>query len=184
MLGVDLDKKLSWEKQTEKINTKPYVPPATLQTIYETLVQSYFDYCSPSWDNCGKELQDRQDSKITRPGLSLEPVRILDPHNVRRSRQKSILMYRILNDHTAPNLNDLSRKKNNVASQKTYNLRNSETNLALAKPKTRFLKRNFWFISDAILCNNLSQELKRAETISSFGRKIKQIYYSCRWVVL
>ena len=92
-------------------------------------------------------------------------------------------MYRILNDHTAPNLNDLSRKKNNVASQKTYNNRNSETDLALAKPKTEFLKRNFWFI-DAILCNNLSQELKRAETISSFRRKIEQIYYTCRWVVL
>ena len=38
---------------------KPFVPPVTLQTSYKTLVQPYFDYCSPLWDNCGKVLQDK-----------------------------------------------------------------------------------------------------------------------------
>jgi hypothetical protein len=38
---------------------KPYVPSATLQTVYKTLVQPYFDYCFPLWDNCGKVLQDK-----------------------------------------------------------------------------------------------------------------------------
>ncbi len=38
---------------------KSYVPPATLQTIYKTLVQPYFDYCSPLSDNCGKVLEDK-----------------------------------------------------------------------------------------------------------------------------
>ena len=67
----DLDEKLSWEKHIEKIcgkvsagigamrRIKPFVPPVTLQTIYKTLVQPYFDYCSPLWDNCGKVLQDK-----------------------------------------------------------------------------------------------------------------------------
>ena len=67
-LGVDLDEKLSWEKHIEKTcgkvsagigamrRIKPFVPPVTLQTIYKTLVQPYFDYCSPLWDNCGKVL--------------------------------------------------------------------------------------------------------------------------------
>lgn len=64
-LGVDLDGKLNWEKHIEKIcskvsagigamkRIKPYVPPATLQTIHKLIIQPYFDYCSPLWDNCG-----------------------------------------------------------------------------------------------------------------------------------
>ena len=68
---VMLDEKLTWEKHIEKIcgkvnagigarrRIKPFVPPDILQTIYKTLVQSYFDYCSPLWDNCGKVLQDK-----------------------------------------------------------------------------------------------------------------------------
>jgi hypothetical protein len=46
---------------------KPFVPPATLQTIYKALVQPYFDYCSPLWDTCGKTLQDKlQKSRAAR----------------------------------------------------------------------------------------------------------------------
>ena len=52
-------------------------------------------------------------------------------------------MYKILNDHTAPILKDLFRKKN--VSQNTYSLRNSETDLTLTKPKTEFLKRRFGY---------------------------------------
>ena len=70
-LGVDLDGKLNWEKHIEKTcrkvsagigamkRIKPYVPPATLQTIYKSIIQPYFDYCSPLWDNCGKVHQDK-----------------------------------------------------------------------------------------------------------------------------
>ena len=64
-LGVDLDGKLNWEKHIEKTcrkvsagigamkRIKPYVPPATLQTIYKSIIEPYFDYCSPLWDNSG-----------------------------------------------------------------------------------------------------------------------------------
>ena len=58
----------------------PFVPPVTLQTIYKTLVQPYFDYCLPLWDNCGKVLQDKLqiNFKIVQLGLSLEPATMLD----------------------------------------------------------------------------------------------------------
>ena len=54
-LGVEIDKKLNWEKHTETIckkagvgigairRVKPFVPADTLQTIYKALVQPYFD---------------------------------------------------------------------------------------------------------------------------------------------
>ena len=70
-LGVILDEKLSWEKHIDsvchKISTgigaiqriKPYVPHKTLHDVYKTLIQPYFDYCSPLWDNCGLGLQDK-----------------------------------------------------------------------------------------------------------------------------
>ena len=97
-------------------------------------------------------------------------VEILD---ARRSRNKSILMYKILNDHTAPNLKDLFRKKYETH-QNAPNLRNSELDLTLAKPKTEFLKRTFGY-SSATLWKNHPEVLKLAKSVSSFKRQIQQI---------
>jgi hypothetical protein len=64
-LGMDIDEKLTWDAHIDSICSKvsvgigamkrinPFVPPATLQTIYKALIQPYFDYCSPLWDTCG-----------------------------------------------------------------------------------------------------------------------------------
>ena len=164
---------------------KPFVPPASLQTIYKTLVQPYFDYCSFLWDNCCKVLQDRLQKFqnraariITGASYDVRSADVLDTLgsetlDTRRSRNKLIQMYKILNDHTAPNLKDLFRKKYETH-RNTLNLRNSETDLMLAKPKTEFLKRTFGY-SGATLWNNPPQELKLAESFSSFKRKIQQI---------
>ena len=37
----------------------PFVPVNPLEKVYESLVQPYFEYCSPLWDNCGKLLKDK-----------------------------------------------------------------------------------------------------------------------------
>ena len=70
-LGVLIDEKLSWEKHIETIckkagagigslrRAKPFVPADTLEVFYETLVQRYFDYCSPLWENSGTLLKDK-----------------------------------------------------------------------------------------------------------------------------
>ena len=90
---------------------KPFVPPVPLQTIYKTLVQPYFDYCSPLWDNCGKVLQDKLQKLQNRAAkiiigasYDVRSADVLDTLgwetlDARRSRNKSILMYKILNDH-------------------------------------------------------------------------------------
>jgi hypothetical protein len=61
-LGMDIDEKLTLDADIDSIcskvsagigamkRIKPFVPPATLQTIYKALIQPYFDYCSPLWD--------------------------------------------------------------------------------------------------------------------------------------
>ena len=50
-------------------------------------------------------------------------------------------MYKILNNLAAPNLNHMVPKIRNCPI--SYNLRNSDTDLVLPKPKTEFKKRSF-----------------------------------------
>ena len=52
-----------------------------------------------------------------------------------------------------------------------YNLRNMETDRALPRPYTNFLKRSFT-CSGAMLWNNLSYEAKTAQSLSDFKHKL------------
>ena len=70
-LGVLLHEKLTFETHIEYIckkacagigalrRIKPFVPLCTLVTLYRSLIESYFDYCSPLWDTCGKQLKNK-----------------------------------------------------------------------------------------------------------------------------
>ena len=70
-LGVTMDERLSWEKHIDSIcskvsagigamrRVKPFVLLPTLKMLYNAMIQPYFDYCSPLWDNCGIGLKDR-----------------------------------------------------------------------------------------------------------------------------
>ena len=63
-----MDERLSWKKHIDSICSKvgagigamrPFVPLPTLKMLYNAIIQPYFDYCSPLWDNCGMGLKDR-----------------------------------------------------------------------------------------------------------------------------
>ena len=70
-LGVILDEKLSWENHIEMIckkvgagiavikRVKSFVSKDTLQVFYKAIVQPYFDYCCPLWDNRGKLVKEK-----------------------------------------------------------------------------------------------------------------------------
>ena len=60
--------------------------------------------------------------------------------NDRHKMNKSVLMFKILNNHSAPNLKDkfITRDINLSAN---YNLRNADINLSVPKPRTEHLKR-------------------------------------------
>ena len=70
-LGVKLDENLNWQEHVEMIcnkagagigamrRIKEYVPINTLHTVCGALIQPYFDYCSPLWDVCNKQLKDK-----------------------------------------------------------------------------------------------------------------------------
>ena len=42
-----------------RANFKPFVSTETLIYIYQTLVQTNFDYCSMVWGNCGETLKEK-----------------------------------------------------------------------------------------------------------------------------
>ena len=129
----DLDERFTWEKHTYNIcakvgvgigimrRMKPFVPVETLKLIYNALVQPYFDYCSPLWDNCEsglreklQRLQNRAARVITGFTFDIRSVDVLnmlgwESLDQRRNYTKSIYMYKIINDHAAPNLKQLFR---------------------------------------------------------------------------
>jgi hypothetical protein len=47
---------------------RPFVLSATLKLIYNAIVQPYFDYCSPLWDNCRIGLMQGQVAEISKSG--------------------------------------------------------------------------------------------------------------------
>ena len=87
------------------------------------------------------------------------------------SKPKATLMYKILNDLSAPQLSNSLVKLNDT--NINYNLRNIETDLALPRPYTNFLKRSGAMqCSGAMLWNNLSYEAKTAQSLSDFKHKL------------
>ena len=71
-VGIYIDDNLTWhshiaDKLCKKIasaiglikRVKPFVPQSTLLNIYNSLVQSNFDYCSLIWGNGGKTLSNK-----------------------------------------------------------------------------------------------------------------------------
>ena len=70
-IGVYLDESLIWNEHINQISRKTasgigtlklirsFVPDTTLQFIFNSLVQPYFDYCCVVWDNCNKTLADK-----------------------------------------------------------------------------------------------------------------------------
>ena len=181
-LGVLLDEKLTFETHIDYIckkacagigalrRIKPFVHLCTLVTLYRSLIEPYFDYCSPLWDTCGKQLKDKLQKIQNRAGRvitgSSYDVRSIDALDnlkwktleTRRFHAKATLMYKILNGLSAPQLSNSFVKLN--ATNINNNLRNIETDLALPRPFTNFLKRSFRY------------EAKTAQSLADFRHKL------------
>ena len=160
---------------------KKFIPTSSLQMISNALIQPYFDYCSPLWDICGKHLlnklqkyQNRVARIIADVSYEIDSADVLETLGwetleSRRQRTKSVFLYKILNGYSAPNF-----KQSLVGSYPmpaTYNLRSTNTGLALPKPRRELLKKPFKY-SGAKLWNSLSREAKEAQSISIFKQNL------------
>ena len=163
---------------------KPFVPRDSLLKLYKSLIQPYFDYCSPLWDTCAKTLKDNLQTLQNRAArvISGENYDVrsedilqslkLDSLDVRRKKLKSVLLYKVLNGISAPCLRENLVRLNVLP--RGYELRDSETDLKLPKPKTNFLKRSFQY-SASTLWNDLSTEAKKATNLNEFKRLISNV---------
>ena len=170
-LGVNLDENLNWASYIEMIckkaslgigaikRIKPFVPMHTLESIYKSLVQPYFDYCSPLWDTCGKLLKDKLQRFQTRAARVISGANY-DTHSV---DLLNVLSWDTL-EH-APGLRGSFVRRE--IDQTNFYLRNTATDLSLPKPKREFLKKSFKY-SGAMLWNQLPIEGKLAESLHSF----------------
>ncbi len=104
---------------------------------------------------------------------SADVLRSLDWENLETRWYLSMatFVYKVLGDSPAPTLKDSLIGRNILLNN--CNLRNSQTDLALSKPKREFLKRSFKY-SGACMWNNLLLEAKQAQSIFTFKYCIKQ----------
>ena len=163
--------------------TRQYVNYPTAITIYNSLIQPLFDYCDIVWDNCSitsktrlQKLQNRAARVITQQSYDIRSEEIRNQLrwvtlSDRRSKNKAVMVYKALNGLAPSYLENLFQCYPNSLN---YSLRYRETNLLLPKPKTEYMKKTFKF-SRAKLWKELPDDLKLAETLSNFKRKLS--YY-------
>ena len=165
LLGVFLDENLSWGAHIKSISRKissgigalkrirPYVPLSLLETIYKSIVQPHFDYCSPVWDNCSQgmlnklqKLQNRAARIITHSSYDIPSSEVLDKLKweritERQTKTRCILMYKILNGLQPEYLRDQFVYRSDVT-QTCFKLRDTINKLALPLPRTDYLKKS------------------------------------------
>ena len=134
-----------------KTCVRPFIPTEDAVQIYNALMLSHSDYCSPVWDcmsgYSGDKLQTLQNRVarvltklpfVTSSNLLLA-MRKWEKLSLRRKKQKALIMYKTLNDLAPDYLQCLFTQRHN----KDYNLRNLAQKLSLPKPNTNYLKRSF-----------------------------------------
>jgi hypothetical protein len=155
-----------------------FVPDTTLQFIFNSLVQPHFDYCCVVWDNCNKTLADKLQKLQNRAARVLTFFSYDTKADYlfeklgwkklecQRKFQKAVMVYKSLNDLAPDYLNSMfiDRYRSSVTN---YSLRDTESKLAIPKPRTNYLKNSFSY-SGAVLWNSLPIELRQANTINKF----------------
>ena len=192
-LGVYIDETLSWKKHMKELSKKiasgigalkrlmPFISKNTAIIIYKALIEPHFDYCSSVWygisDTLSKKLQKLQNRAarvITKSTYDTSAKPLLNSLNwddlaTRRKKQLLISVFKSIHGLFPSYLQDMF-----VFRDSSYNLRNLENKLLLPKPRTNYLKSSISY-SGAALWNSLPVEVRSAESLQIFKRKINEI---------
>ena len=190
-LGIFIDENLRWQTHIDKLSKKvtsgigaikrirPFVPPSTLHYIYNTLIQSHFDYCNLVWGNCGKTLFDRL-QKLQYPAARILTFSSYDADANRLIRQldwrdlstqfqiqKALMVYKSLNGLVPKYLSSKFVNQNETR----YSSRDSVNKLFVRFPGTNFMKNSSSY-SEAVLWNRLPCNVREAKSLTQFKRLV------------
>lgn len=196
-LGLIIDETLTWSEQVDHITKKvitglgilrrirDFVPHNTLLTVYWSLIQPYFDYCSPVWAGLGKtlslklqKLQNRAARIINRDSYDISSSDCLSKLNLsnletRRDQQISTVMYKVSHNQVPDHLGKLFRR---TCQQHSFNTRQAEYDFVPPKPNTNYLKNTFSY-RGSVVWNKLPVELKSSTSLNIFKTRIRN--YNC-----
>ena len=155
---------------------RPFVNSNTLQMIFSSLIQPYFDYCSVLWDDCGttlagkiQKLQNRAARVLTSANydantdILFEKLGWIDLQSQRKIT-KGTLVFKALNGLTPDYLTQMFTERSRIA---YYTLRDTGDKLALPQARTNYLKDSFSY-SGAVLWNSLPNEVRQGNALSQF----------------
>ena len=193
-LGEHIDKNLSWNIYIEEIAKKiasgigaikrcrPFVKRTTLESVFNALVQPYFNYCSEVWGHCNKSLSNKLQKLQNRAAriltfssydTSVDPLfeqlnwKWLD---TQRQIHVATMVYKSIHGLAPYYLGSLFTKYD-----PPYNLRNSENKLAVPLPRTNSLKNSFSY-NGAAIWNSLSPELRQAKSLHFFRNGCRDFF--------
>ena len=122
-----------------------------------------------------QKLQNRAVRVITRSPYDASANPLLDSLHLdnlslRRKKIKAKIMFKILKGDAPAYLQNLFSARGTG-----YDLRNSEIELNLPKPRTNYLKRSLCY-SGALLWNSLPQNIRRLSSLTLFNNSLNQYY--------
>ena len=191
-LGVQVDQHLLWDEHLNVINkkisrgigmlkfAKRYLPLQTIQTMYKSLVEPYFRYCSPVWGNCGitalqklQKLQNRAARIVTNSpyDASSQPlIKQLGWLDVQQmiDFETTKIVHKSLHNEVPVYLQGLFTR---VSDTCVRELRNSKLDLNLPLLKTSLGQKSFSF-RGAKLWNKLGSEAKTTSSFSAFKKAV------------
>ena len=159
---------------------KRYLPLQTIQTMYKSLVEPYFRYCSPVWGNCGitalqklQKLQNRAARIVTNSpyDASSQPlIKQLGWLDVQQmiDFETTKIVHKSLHNEVPVYLQGLFTR---VSDTCVRELRNSKLDLNLPLLKTSLGQKSFSF-RGAKLWNKLGSEAKTTSSFSAFKKAV------------
>ena len=190
-LGLEVDNELNWSKHILKtcttINNKlfhfrslcKFLPHDTLNNIYTTYIQPYFDYACTIWGQCAEKdlkqlqrLQNRAARLITKEfdyrnvrGLSLAKKLKWQSVKERIHYMNSVMMFKCLNNEAPNYLCDNFTKLQDL---NDYNTRASNSNVLLLPSAKSNAYRNSLSFNGASVWNGLHENIRMQKTLTSF----------------